>query len=590
MRGLGLAGWMLHVALALTIVGGVLTWLTGVRGSMTVAQGRPSVAIVTSAGERVALPFEIVLDSFRIDYYPGGVAPREYTSFLHIGGRREVISMNRIARVDSYRFYQSGYTPRGEAVLSVNRDPWGIAVTYCGYGLFVVSAVMLLVSPQGRFRRLLRGLSVLAAVVFTASPVEAREVPVLSRADADSLVRRQVVYNNRVAPFGTLARDWMLKVTGRDSYGTFSACEVVGGWFIAPEGWVDEPMILIGDGRLADRLGVAGRKRISFASLFDGNGYRLQRLYGSVDGEMREAIVEADERVGLVMSLLEGKLIVSLPAEVAPLPRWRVELELLYNAVALSRVPFIVCLFVGFLSLVAGMAWKRRATGRVHLVTMWVLAAVAVWQTGLFAARWIVAGHVPFGNGYETMLFMAMVVLWLSVLAGRRLWIGASMGLLLAGFVLLVARLSGLDPRVSPLMPVLASPWLTIHVSVIMASYALLAFTFISSIVGLIVRPQERRMARLVMVMLYPGEMLLGVGIILGAVWANLSWGRYWAWDPKETWALVTFVLYAAPFHSRFLPFLRHPRPLLVYLAVAFAAVVMTYFGVNYLGGMHAYG
>lgn len=588
MGRLGLAGWMLHVAFALTVVGGMLTWLTGVRGSMTLAQGRPSAAIVTSAGERVALPFEVVLDSFRIDYYPGGVAPREYTSFLHIGGRREVISMNRIARVGSYRFYQSGYTPRGEAVLSVNRDPWGIAVTYCGYGLFVVSAVMLLVSPQGRFRRLLRGLSVLAAVVFTASPVEAREVPVLSRADADSLVRRQVVYNNRVAPFGTLARDWMLKVTGRDSYGPFSACQVVGGWFVEPEGWVDEPMIMIDDSRLAARLGVAGKKRVSFASLFDRDGYRMQRIYGSADEDMREAIVEVDERVGLVMALVEGKLIVPLPADVAPLPRWRVELELLYNAVALSRVRFIVCLLVGFLSLVAGMMWKRGIRS-VHLVTMLVLMAVAVWQTGLFAARRIVAGHVPLGNGYETMLFMAMVVLWLSVWAGRRLWIGASMGLLLAGFVLLVARLSGLDPQVSPLMPVLASPWLTIHVSVIMASYALLAFTFISSIVGLIVRPQERRMVRLAMVMLYPGEMLLGVGIILGAVWANLSWGRYWAWDPKETWALVTFILYAVPFHSRFLPFLRHPRPLLAYLAVAFAAVVMTYFGVNYLGGMHAY-
>lgn len=582
---------MLHVALALTVIGGTLTWLTGVRGSMTVAQGRPSVAIVTSDGERVTLPFEVVLDSFRIDYYPGEVAPREYTSFLHIGGRREVISMNRIARVGGYRFYQSGYTPRGEAVLSVNRDPWGIALTYCGYGLFVVSAVVLLVSPRGRFRRLLRGLAILGAVLvlFTASPAEAREVPVLSRVEADSLARRQVVYNNRVAPFGTLARDWMLKVTGRDSYGPFSACQVVGGWFVEPEMWVDEPMILIGDGRLADRLGVAGRKRISFASLFDGNGYRLQRLYGSVDVEMREAIVEADERVGLVMSLLEGKLIVPLSDDVKPLPRWRVELELFYNAVALSRVPFILCLMVGLLSLVAGMVWKR-SVGSVRIVTVCVLLPLAVWQTGLFAARWIVAGHVPLGNGYETMLFMAMAVLWLSAWVGRRLWIGASMGLLLAGFVLLVARLSGLDPQVSPLMPVLASPWLTIHVSVIMASYALLAFTFISSIVGLTVRTQQRRIARLAMVMLYPGEMLLGVGIILGAVWANLSWGRYWAWDPKETWALVTFVLYAAPFHSRFLPFLRHPRPLLVYLAVAFAAVVMTYFGVNHLGGMHAYG
>ncbi len=142
-------------------------------------------------------------------------------------------------------------------------------------------------------------------------------------------------------------------------------------------------------------------------------------------------------------------------------------------------------------------------------------------------------------------------------------------------------------------MPVLASPLLSIHVLLVMASYALLAAIAILSGVALGVgasTPRGSAVARLCALLLYPGVFLLAAGIFVGAVWANQSWGRYWGWDPKETWALVTLLVYAFPLHGSSFPLLRRPRVLCLYLLLAFLSVLMTYFGVNHLlSGLHSY-
>lgn len=579
---------ILHLSLLLMAVGGVLTWLTGSRGSVTLSRGEARSSMVTTSGERVGMPLTLVLDSFAIDRYPGGVAPRDYTSWLRVDGKAVTVSMNNIARVDGYRFYQSGYTPDGQVVIGVSHDPWGISFVYTGFLLFGVAALLILVSPDGRFRRLLRALTVLAALAAGSGDAYCREVPVLPRASADSLSRRQVIYNGRVAPFGTLARDFVVKLTGSHRYGSFTPEQIVGGWYVEPDGWSDVPLIEVKSRALRDSLGITGR-RVSFAALFDRDGYRLQRLFESGDADMREAVTAVDDKVGIIMSLVEGRLIVPVPDGVERLPGWRVSLELWYGDVAGSALPFIICLTFGSFGIVASLLRQGRVRRCLSFAVRLTIFMAMLWEILLFAARWIVAGHIPLGNGYETLLFMGVGILVLSLWAVRRVEVAGAMGLLLAGFVLLVARLSGLDPQVSPLMPVLASPWLAIHVSVIMASYALLAFTFAVALAGLFMPGRQRSMALLSSILLYPGVLLLGVGIILGSVWANVSWGRYWDWDPKETWALVTFVLYSIPFHSRYIPSLRRPRVLLVYLVMAFAAVVMTYFGVNMLGGLHAY-
>jgi len=207
--------------------------------------------------------------------------------------------------------------------------------------------------------------------------------------------------------------------------------------------------------------------------------------------------------------------------------------------------------------------------------------------------RWVVSGYVPLSNGFETMQALAWILLFLTILAGERYNILYPFGLLMSGLTLLVAFLGGRNPQITPLMPVLHSPLLSIHVLVIMIAYSLLAFMMLNSCMALILSKHVTvgiRLGALSRALLYPAVSLLAIGIFIGAVWANISWGRYWSWDPKEVWALITLNLYAFPLHSESLQLFRSQRFLHVYLLIAFLSVLVTYFGVNLvLGGMHSY-
>ena len=165
-------------------------------------------------------------------------------------------------------------------------------------------------------------------------------------------------------------------------------------------------------------------------------------------------------------------------------------------------------------------------------------------------------------------------------------------GLLVTGFALLVALLGESDPPVTPVMPVLSSPLLCIHVMIIMLAYALLAIICMFSVSALILmRRHPDRIMKLTSftVLLHTlAVFLLTTGIFVGAVWANVSWGSYWQWDPKETWALITLLVYSVPLH-RFSVKMSH-KFFHWYLVIAFLCVLITYFGVNYfLGGLHSY-
>ena len=141
-----------------------------------------------------------------------------------------------------------------------------------------------------------------------------------------------------------------------------------------------------------------------------------------------------------------------------------------------------------------------------------------------------------------------------------------------------------------PLQPVLQTPLLGIHVSVIMLAYTLFAVIMVNGVLGLCMPHRRESLMQLSRVLLYPAVFCLTAGIFIGAVWANMSWGRYWGWDPKETWALITMLVYALPLHTHLLPWLRRPLVFHVYMAVAFLFVLFTYFGVNLLlGGLHSY-
>lgn len=217
------------------------------------------------------------------------------------------------------------------------------------------------------------------------------------------------------------------------------------------------------------------------------------------------------------------------------------------------------------------------------------------------ALRWIVSGNVPMANGYETMLLMAWLIMLVSLLTFHRFGIILCFGFLMSGFFLLVSHIGQMNPQITHIMPVLSSPLLSIHVSVIMMSFALLSLTFICGLTAIGMRLFSRRGATvphddisslrvLSELFLYPALATLGFGIFIGAVWANVSWGNYWSWDAKEVWALITFMVYAVAVHRGSLPFLRRDMGYHVFVTVAFLSIIMTYFGVNYfLGGMHSY-
>ena len=237
----------------------------------------------------------------------------------------------------------------------------------------------------------------------------------------------------------------------------------------------------------------------------------------------------------------------------------------------------------------------------MNYISVSVLSISLLALTYCIILRWIVKGSIPMANGYETMLCIAWMIMVLSLLMSRRYQIIISFGLLLSGFFLLVSHISQMDPQITHLMPVLASPLLTIHVSIIMLAYALIALTFICGLTAIIIHlfrgknsdgidNQIKSLQILSQLFLYPSLTTLGFGIFIGAIWANVSWGTYWSWDPKETWALITMMVYAVAVHDNSLPLFRKPIAYHIYMTLAFLTILMTYFGVNYfLGGMHSY-
>ena len=334
-----LAVGVLHLSILFILLGALLTMLTGQHGRMQLEPNRPnSHFFINEHGEitKEALPFSLTLDRFEIETYPNSSKPKDYVSYLRLSdGQTQkdvVISMNNILKHKHYRFYQSDYDDKGNSILDVARDPWGIGVTYTGYALLFLSLVALVARPS------LRG------------------------------------------------------------------------------------------------------------------------------GTTKQSISRQSSRV--------------------------------------------------------------------------------------ITISWL------------SVLVVLLVVLYIRMLT-------------------------------HPLLPVLRSPFFSLHISTIVTAYALLLGILVVGVIALI-RPKNlarmERLKSLSMAMLYPAVALLAIGIFIGAIWANVSWGNYWSWDPKEVWALITLLIYAAPLHEKLWKSFQKPLFFHIYGILAFLSVAFTYFGVNLLlGGVHAY-
>lgn len=573
---------------------------------------------------------------------------------------RAQVSMNKVVRYRGVRFCQASYDSDGlGSYLSVSSDPWGLPVTYAGYALLFFSLIYMLIDPRGAFRRLLASPLLRPAVVvaaFASAGLAAQAAPVAPRPVADRIGRLCMQRGGRVCPVETFALDFVKKVNGRRSYQGLNATEVLTGWMFYGQQWEDEPFIRVKSKAVRERFAL--REHSSLRAFFAGGTYLLGPAVYEYEHGQRDALHKAcadlDDRIALLMEVRQGRGLAMLPYTFAggrtvwytpsdeyppqlpegnrrffrgvvavvgeclaggdaaqasaiidkvaayqaknggsslPSPM-QLRAEHAYNAFPLVTLLFIVCLSAGFLS---ALLMARR---RMRIFFTAVMALAIAVLTAVLAMRWIIGGAAPLTNGYETMLFVAWLTMLLALLISRRAPMMLTFGLLMGGFMLLVSHIGDMDPAITPRMPVLRSPLLSVHVSIIMMAYALLSLTFVCAVYALAAscsrsaarQESAQQATALSRVCLYPAITCLGIGIFIGAIWAEVSWGSYWSWDPKETWALITLMVYAVPLHTASLPRLARPRAYHIYMLLAFLSLLVTYFGVNYfMQGMHSY-
>ncbi len=245
---------------------------------------------------------------------------------------------------------------------------------------------------------------------------------------------------------------------------------------------------------------------------------------------------------------------------------------------------------------------RDRTFDLLHKVFLFLIIFIFVYQGIGLGMRWFISGHVPWSDGYEAMIWISWVVILVGLFFSKRNKVIISVAAVLSFFILFVAGMNILDPEISPLQPVLKSYWLMIHVAIITASYAFLGIAFILGLLNLILYTARSKSNGTLLTLninelTYISEMIMTIGLFmltigtfLGGVWANESWGRYWGWDPKETWALVSVLVYAMILHLRYIPGLQGKFLFNTMSFWGFSAILFTFFGVNFvLVGLHSY-
>ncbi len=695
---------VLHWALAVVLVGAMVTHIYSQEGVMHIREGESSSALHIIEDGRVVfqeeLPFSIRLNDFTVERYPGSMSPSYFESDVDITykgeSRHAKIFMNNIAYIGPYRVYQSSYDQdEAGTVLTVNRDMAGTVISYIGYVLLMVGMIMSFFDKNGRFRYLIGRLSdikrgAVLMLVLLLPGVLCAQVPARSRVDAGVVERNAVAREaadsfaallvqdpgGRVEPIGTYADKIMRKLHRSEGYGALSSPQVLLGMVYDPYKWANVPVIELASGPLATEVG-SSDGYVSFNEMFDEAGdykisERVHEAYtkdASARTKLDKEFMKLDEQVNILNALLSGRMLPMFPEPDSPTDKWisagddlsafhgpdslfvtmifpylftehenyletgdlsgvrkvigmmdtyqrakaspehliardKVRAELYYNRHNIFKISAVGYLAAGGVLLAVllwsllggGFGWERRfITAAAVVIALFFL--YAAFGMGL---RWYISGRAPWTNTYESMVYAG----WCAVLAGliftRRSPVALSVATIMGGAVIMISQLNFLDPEITPLVPVLKSYWLMLHVAVVTASYGFFGVGALLGLVSLAVTVSTRKRSVLAKVeelavineiALIIGLVLLTAGVFLGAVWANESWGRYWGWDPKETWALITMMTYAFVLHARLIPALRGTLAFSVMSIFALYTVLMTFFGVNYyLTGMHSYG
>jgi len=647
---------------------------------------------VSYGSKMTALPFQIRLNDFVLERYPGSTSPSGYKSDVVLvdkSGNVEkpfLIFMNNILKYKGYRFYQSSYDMDEKGtILSVNHDMTGMLVTYTGYALLILFIILTLINKRSVFHSVNAGYwqsnirkSVPLVVLFIF-------LSGLSLADAQKLVPDKAVAEDfgkvlvqdqkgRTKPLFTLSNDILRKVTRKNDFEGLSSMQVFLGVYLDFDRWKDVPMIRISNSEVMDRLRISG-KYAAFSDLVDLSGtgnYKISMevndAYAKAPGErskLDKEIMKIDERVNILYMISMGDFMKLFPlkdgthnwgsAEQAlekaiskedsvylqsimtvlyeamqtnnmtttkqleesineyqerfagyELPSdSKKNSELLYYKMSIFERLFPFYASVGLVMLIGLITMVirgRKKTSVFIKILGWHLFAGFLFHTFGLGLRWYISGHSPMSNGYESMIFISWVTLLAGFIFSRKSVFALSATAVLASMTLMVAHLSFMDPEITNLVPVLKSYWLTLHVSVITGSYGFLGLGAILGLITLILlalsnNENRERIANTIdelTVINYKtltlGLYFLTIGTFLGAIWANESWGRYWGWDPKETWSLITIIIYSIVIHARLIPGMKDIFTFNILSLFAFSSVLMTYFGVNYyLSGLHSY-
>ncbi|MFH1844106.1 MAG: cytochrome c biogenesis protein CcsA [bacterium] len=663
----------------------------------------------------IPLPYELQLDDFVLDTYPGSDNPASYESHVRlfdpgqgIDGRPVRIFMNHPLTHRGFKHFQSSYdSDRLGTVLSVNFDP-GKWPTYAGYILLTVGFLLILVKNVLRLRGA-AGLGFWMLMIVAAAGGGLAQAQ--STTDADSTrptvptvqserqrhagratgriitdtVRpaagRLIVqdYQGRMKPLDTLSREMVMKVTKKGHFEGWEPIDLYLSWLTFPESWWHYPLLAVRTPELKAMLGLnPDASYIAAADLFDDEGrYRLGdtaedalRTPDKDRTKVQRKLRSFDERFQLFYATLRGSSFRAFPVPGDENNSWlaywdledRIEGELatryqetadtFFSGLAagdeaqisagIAGIAAIQAEFGGEVKPSAGavtaelrlnrlnpFGWSTlpylAACGLLLVVFFWNLArrqgAPLSWRNPFYLAgnllyaaawllhlagyilRWIASGRAPLSNGYESLVFISLTVAlaglifeWMS----RRGAVAGLAAFLTAG-ILGVAMMATFDPAIGPLVPVLVSVWLIIHVTVITASYGCLGLACLVGMLILVlhfakgpnrdtVRTTIQWLDRVNVHVVQWGLLLLTVGTMLGGVWANESWGRYWGCDANVTWSLVSIIVYAVVLHLRWLPGWNRPWYFAAGCFAAIASIVMTYFGVNYfLGGLHSY-
>jgi cytochrome c-type biogenesis protein CcsB len=641
-----------HTALLVILAGAMVSYFFKVEGQILLWEGESGHEIVSQDRQgriidRASLPFIIKLHDFRIDYYPGTMRPANFRSDVQVidpagGIFKAAIWMNHELEYRGWRFFQSSYRQEGgreATVLSVSKDP-GQPIVFLGYGLLVLGMCTVLGTRVAQTRARAerdaaatgkKGLGKVAALGIGAAlalgtPAHAAD------SVTESLKRLPVQHDGRVMPFDTLAREAVWNVTGQRSWSGADPVATVTSWTFDPRAAANAPIVEVGSSELASALGLpVGATHASFVQLVSS------RTAMQLVEQARQAASEDRPRQGLLAAAekLEGRLLwlqrVLSHEMVRPLPppsdvnaRWNIpepmrgaadlvalasgprpqgwpppadiERELTYNEIRPTRVAWIVLLAALVLSI---FAWNRKSKVLDGLALVGLVAGFGVMTWGI-ATRWSIAGRIPASNMFESLLFLAwgvglFAVVAFALMRNRLVVLNANA---MAALTMALTDLLPIDGFVHPVAPVLSgTPWLAIHVPIIMISYSVLALGVVIAHMQIgftIFAPRRseliQRMNDLLYWYMHVGSILLITGIMTGSIWAASSWGRYWGWDPKEVWSLVAFLAYVAILHGRWDRIIG-PFGVAAISIIAFQTILMTYLGVNFVltTGLHSY-